>query len=69
MELIKSSLEGEHRALLFSQYMSMLEILEEELTKLDIGYYKITGATPKGKYSGLVKDYYAGREDVLALLG
>ena len=31
MELIQSAMEGEHKSLLFSQFTSMLELLEKEL--------------------------------------
>ena len=47
MELIKNALDGGHRVLLFSQFTSMLELLEEDLKKRKIEYYKITGSTPK----------------------
>uniref|UniRef100_UPI004057C3B6 SNF2 helicase associated domain-containing protein n=1 Tax=Acetatifactor sp. TaxID=1872090 RepID=UPI004057C3B6 len=49
MELIRSAIEGEHKVLIFSQFTSMLELLEQELAKEKIAYYKITGATPKEK--------------------
>ena len=49
MELIESAIEGEHKILLFSQFTTMLELLEQDLKKAGISYYKITGATPKEK--------------------
>lgn len=47
MDLIRSAIEGEHKMLIFSQFTSMLEILEQDLKREKIPYYKITGATPK----------------------
>ena len=47
IELIHSAIEGEHKMLVFSQFTSMLELLEQDLKKQNIRYYKITGATPK----------------------
>lgn len=47
MDLIRSAIEGEHKMLVFSQFTSMLELLEQDLNREKIPYYKITGATPK----------------------
>ncbi len=54
IELIKSGIDSEHKMLVFSQFTSMLSILEEELTKENISFYKITGDTPKEKRMELV---------------
>ncbi|MBQ6875784.1 MAG: DEAD/DEAH box helicase, partial [Lachnospiraceae bacterium] len=54
MELIQSAIEGEHKILLFSQFTSMLELLERNLNEAGISYYKITGATPKEKRVDMV---------------
>ena len=47
LELIEESIEGGHKMLIFSQFTSMLELLEEKLNEKGIEYYKITGATDK----------------------
>ena len=39
LELIDSAIEGGHKILLFSQFTSMLAIIEEELKKKDISFY------------------------------
>lgn len=57
MELVKSAIEGEHKILLFSQFTSMLELLEKDLKKEKISYYKITGATPKEKRVEMVSSF------------
>ena len=57
IELVQSALEGGHKVLLFSQFTTMLEILEKRLKKEGIGYYKITGETPKEKRLQLVKEF------------
>ena len=46
--------------LVFSQFTSMLEILEKELDKEEIQYYVITGSTPKEERLRLVKEYNSG---------
>ncbi len=47
LELIEESIEGGHKMLIFSQFTSMLELLEEKLNENNIKYYKITGSTDK----------------------
>ena len=47
MELISSAIEEGHKILLFSQFTSMLEVLEEQLKQAGIEYYKLTGQTKK----------------------
>ena len=49
MELVNNAIEGGHRCLIFSQFTSMLALLEDELNKQKIPYYKITGKTQKDK--------------------
>ena len=57
MELVKSAIEGEHKILLFSQFTSMLELLEKDLAAEGISYYKITGSTPKKERMELVQAF------------
>lgn len=67
MDLIKSAIEGEHRILLFSQFTSMLALLEESLKAEGIEYYKITGATPKEERIRLVKQFNEGTVPVFLI--
>lgn len=57
IDLINSAIEGEHRILLFSQFTSMLEILEKDLKAAGIAYYKIIGSTPKKERMELVQRF------------
>jgi hypothetical protein len=45
IELLEELLGGGHRVLLFSQFTSMLELIEKELDRREIGYVKLTGET------------------------
>ncbi|MST81352.1 DEAD/DEAH box helicase [Bilifractor porci] len=54
LDLIRSAMDGGHRMLVFSQFTSMLELLEEDLKKENISYYKITGSTSKEERIRLV---------------
>lgn len=57
MQLIENAIEGEHKVLLFSQFTSMLELLEQDLQERGILYYKITGETSKEKRLELVQQF------------
>ena len=57
MELVENVADGGHKMLLFSQFTSMLELLEEDLKAAGLKYYKITGSTPKEERVKLVKAF------------
>ena len=57
IELIQSAIEGEHKILVFSQFTSMLELLEHDLNEKNISFYKIVGATPKEERLKLVNAF------------
>ena len=57
IELIKTAIDGEHKVLLFSQFTSMLALLEKDLQKEGIPYYKIIGDTPKEERLQLVRHF------------
>ena len=67
MELVESAIGGGHRMLLFSQFTSMLEILEKELKDRNIEYYKITGSTPKEQRLKLVNQFNEGTVPVFLI--
>lgn len=57
LEMVQSAIAGEHKVLIFSQFKSMLELLADDLQREGIGYYKITGETPKEKRLELVRAF------------
>ena len=57
LEMVQSAIAGEHKVLIFSQFKSMLELLADDLQREGIGYYTITGATPKEKRLELVRAF------------
>ena len=57
MEIIQEGVGGGHKILLFSGYTSMLEILEQELKKTNIKYFKLTGATKVEERVNLVDEF------------
>jgi SNF2 family DNA or RNA helicase len=67
LELIESSIESGHRLLLFSQFTSMLDILQTELSKRDIEYFRLDGSTPTSHRLGLVDRFNAGTVPVFLI--
>lgn len=59
-EVVEDALEGGHRILLFSQFTSMLKIIEKWLISKDISYLYLDGETPAEKRGELVKEFNAG---------
>ena len=64
MELVQSAMDGGHRMLIFSQFTSMLALLEEDLKAAGIDYFKITGSTPKETRISLVNQFNEGETPV-----
>ncbi len=67
LQLIQSAIDGGHRMLVFSQFTSMLEILQEKLSGLGIAYYTITGSTSKEKRLQMVKEFNEGEVPVFLI--
>ena len=67
MELIKSGVEAGHKILVFSGYTSMFPIIENELKKTKIKYFKLTGATKVSERVGLVEEFN-NNEDIKVFL-
>ncbi len=67
MELIDSAVDGGHRILLFSQFTSMIAILQERLTQKGVKFYTITGSTAKEKRVQMVKEFNEGDTPVFLI--
>lgn len=67
IEVVKGAVQAGHKILLFSGYTSMFEILEKELKKEKINYFKLTGQTKVGDRIRLV-DEFNENEDVKVFL-
>ena len=57
IQIVKDAVESGHKILLFSGYTSMFDIIEEELNKENIKYYKLTGQTKVGERIKLVEEF------------
>ena len=66
-ELIASAVEGGHRILLFSQFTSMLSLLEEKLDEMGVSRFTLQGSTPKPVRAELVRRFNAGEAQVFLI--
>ena len=57
IEVVKDAVQAGHKILLFSGYTSMFEILEKELKRENISYFKLTGQTKVGDRIHLVDEF------------
>lgn len=57
IEVVKDAVQAGHKILLFSGYTSMFEIIEKELKKEGISYFKLTGQTKVGDRIRLVDEF------------
>lgn len=57
LDLIKNAIGGGHKILLFSQFTSMLEMLQEQLRIENIPFYALTGAVSKEKRARMVEQF------------
>jgi SNF2 family DNA or RNA helicase len=67
MEIIPEAIANEHRILVFSQFTSMLRIIENELKDLDIPYFYLEGSTPTHDRNDYVKRFNAGEGKVFLI--
>ncbi|MDR1627697.1 MAG: DEAD/DEAH box helicase [Oscillospiraceae bacterium] len=68
IELIESGVESGHRILLFSQFTSMLDILEEKLRNLKTKYFRLDGSTPSNSRLEMVNNFNANENTKIFLI-
>ena len=57
IEIVKDGVSSGHKILLFSGYSSMFELIENELIKENIKYFKLTGRTKIGERIQMVDEF------------
>lgn len=67
IDLVKNAVTGGHKVLLFSQFTTMLEHLQEKLAKEGISYYVLTGSTPKELRLKLVERFNQDETNVFCI--
>lgn len=66
-DLLQQLKEGGHRVLVFSQFRSMLEIIQQELTSLGLTSYLLTGSTPSHVRHEMTTAFNEGERDVFLI--
>ncbi len=66
-ELLEETLEGGHRVLLFSQFTSMLRIIERKLDSAGISTIYLDGSTPPECRLDMVNSFNSGKGDVFLI--
>lgn len=67
LQYIKQAVEGGHKILLFSQFTSMLSIIEAKLTEENISHFTLTGSTSKEKRRDLVEAFAVDQTSVFCI--
>jgi len=62
IEIVKNATEAGHKILLFSGYTSMFELIEQELRKNNINYFKLTGSTKVDERIKMVDEFNASSD-------
>ena len=57
IDIVNEAVAGGHKILIFSGYTSMFDFMEEELKKLNINYFKLTGQTKVDERLNLVDEF------------
>lgn len=67
MEIVDELREGEHRALVFSQFVQHLSLLRAQLDKAGVTYQYLDGSTPAAKRQEAVDRFQAGEGDLFLI--
>ncbi len=67
MEIVDELQEGEHRALVFSQFVQHLTLIREALDKAGISYQYLDGSTPAAKRQEAVDAFQAGEGELFLI--
>ncbi len=67
IDLIKNSVEGGHKILLFSQFTSMLEIIAKRLSQENISFYAMTGSTKREERMTIVNKFNKDNTNVFLI--
>ena len=62
IEIVKDATEAGHKILLFSGYTSMFELIQKELEKNDITYFKLTGSTKVDERIRMVDEFNENKD-------
>lgn len=67
LEIADDLIENKHRALVFSQFVTHLALVEEALKKRGINYQYLDGQTPMAEREARVKKFQSGKGDLFLI--
>lgn len=67
VEILKNAQENNQHVLVFSQFTSMLKLIEAELAKENLSHLYLSGKTPPAERIGLVNEFNKGQTDVFLI--
>jgi len=67
VELVASAVDSGHQILLFSQFTSMLSLLQQRLDEQGVSHFTLQGSTPKPMRAELVRRFNAGEANVFLI--
>ncbi len=67
LEVVSDALANGHRILVFSQFTSMLQLIESELKKNNYSYFYLEGATPVDVRADYVRRFNAGEGQIFLI--
>ena len=67
MEIVDELREGEHRALVFSQFVQHLTLVRQQLDRLNISYQYLDGSTPAHKRQEAIDAFQDGQGDLFLI--
>ena len=67
LELAEDLRKGNHRALVFSQFTRLLDLVEEQLKNRRIEYFRLDGSTAVGERRRQVEAFQAGQRDLFLI--
>jgi SNF2 family DNA or RNA helicase len=66
-DTVEELLDGGHKALVFSQFVKHLKIIEEWVQKRGIAYQYLDGSTPMGQRDKAIRAFQAGEGDLFLI--
>ncbi|MDR0847049.1 MAG: DEAD/DEAH box helicase [Lactobacillales bacterium] len=66
-DLIGMMKENDSRVIIFSQFTSMLNIIAEDLEKMGLSYYYLSGSTPISSRLEMVDNFNEGKKDIFLI--
>jgi SNF2 family DNA or RNA helicase len=65
--IVRELVDGGHKALVFSQFTDYLDLLQAQLTQMDVPHQRLDGSTPAAERTKRVAAFQRGESDVFLI--